>query len=140
MSPALIRIGTPPSSVTWRLGFRISRHYLKEYLGNQESEVRFLILKEDVVRVGVNFLGTVVEVQAVVQILLVSLRIQNRLQGSKNLPHLMSECCLILNLRSIKQCRLVVVDQETETPSIGPAHCPVLHRHTVVGSHQLSPL
>lgn len=49
------------------------------YLGNKEFEISFLILKKDVVRIAVNFLRTVVEVQTVIQILLISLRIQNRL-------------------------------------------------------------
>ena len=46
---------------------------MKAYLGDEESEVSFLILKEDIVSVGIDFLRSVVELQAVVQILLISL-------------------------------------------------------------------
>ena len=52
------------------------RHFFEEDLGNEKSEISFLVLKEAIERVGVNFLRSVVEVQAVVKILLLSLRIE----------------------------------------------------------------
>ena len=51
---------------------------MKDHLGNEESEVGFFVLKEDIVRVGIHFLRSIVEVQAVIQILLISLSIQNQ--------------------------------------------------------------
>ena len=73
------------------------RHYLKEYLGNKASEVGFLILKEDIIRVDINFLRAVVEVEAVIQILLISLRIQNSISDTMVLkisPMSPDECVL----------------------------------------------
>ena len=46
---------------------------MKAYLGDEESEVCFLIFKEDIVSVGINFLRSIIELQAVIQILLISL-------------------------------------------------------------------
>ena len=51
---------------------------MKDHLGNEESEVGFFVLKEDIVSCGIHFLRSVVEVQAVIQILLISLSIQNQ--------------------------------------------------------------
>ena len=70
---------------------------MKEYLGNKASEVGFLIFKEDIIRVDINFLRAVVEVEAVVQILLVSLRIQNSIPDAMVLkisPMSPDECVL----------------------------------------------
>ena len=46
---------------------------MKAHLGDEESEVCFLVLEEDVVSVGINFLRSIIELQAVIQILLISL-------------------------------------------------------------------
>ena len=70
---------------------------MKEYLGNKASEVGFLIFKEDIIRVDINFLRAVVEVDAVVQIFLVSLRIQNSISDAMVLkisPMSPDECVL----------------------------------------------
>ena len=56
---------------------------MKAYLGDEESEVCFLILEEDIVSVGIDFLRSVVELQAVVQILLISLVDSNQLSCFK---------------------------------------------------------
>ena len=63
MSPALMRMGTPPSSVTYihtrmqkQIFFRI------KHLVYEEPEIRFLVLEKLVVGVGVDFLGSIIEV------------------------------------------------------------------------------
>ena len=80
MSPALMRMGTPPSSVT-QIHTRMQRQifFRKKHLVYEESEVGFLVLEKLVVGVGVNFLGSIIEVEAVVQILLIGLRNHNQM-------------------------------------------------------------
>ena len=50
-----------------------------KHLVYEEPEVGFLVLEKLVVGVGVNFLGSIIEVQAVIQILLISLRNHNQM-------------------------------------------------------------
>ena len=50
-----------------------------KHLVYEEPEVGFLVLEKLVVGVGVNFLGSIIEVKAVVQILLISLRNYNQI-------------------------------------------------------------
>ena len=53
--------------------------FRKKHLVYEEPEVRLLVLEELVVGIGVNFLGSIIEVEAVVQILLISLRNHNQM-------------------------------------------------------------
>ena len=50
-----------------------------KHLVYEEPEVGFLVLEKLVVGVGVNFLGSIIEVKAVVKILLNSLRNYNQI-------------------------------------------------------------
>ena len=50
-----------------------------KHLVYEEPEVGFLVLEKLVVGVGVNFMGSIIEVQAVIQILFISLRNQNQM-------------------------------------------------------------
>ena len=56
-----------------------------KHLIYEEPEVRFLVLEKLVVGVGVNFLGSIIEVEAVVQILLISLRNYNQMLHYKKI-------------------------------------------------------
>ena len=50
-----------------------------KHLVYEEPEIGFLVLEKLVVGVGVNFLGSIIEVQAVIQILFISLRNHNQM-------------------------------------------------------------
>ena len=50
-----------------------------KHLVYEEPEIGFLVLEKLVVGVGVDFLGSIIEVKAVVQILLISLRNHNQM-------------------------------------------------------------
>ena len=50
-----------------------------KHLVYEEPEIGFLILEKLVVGVGVNFMGSIIEVQAVIQILFISLRNHNQM-------------------------------------------------------------
>ena len=50
-----------------------------KHLVYEEPEIGFLVLEKLVVGVGVNFLGSIVKVKAVVKILLISLRNYNQI-------------------------------------------------------------
>ena len=50
-----------------------------KHLVYEEPEIGFLVLEKLVVGVGVDFLGSIIEVQAVIQILFISLRNHNQM-------------------------------------------------------------
>ena len=50
-----------------------------KHLVYEEPEIGFLVLEKLVVGVGVNFLGSIIKIKAVVQILFISLSYQNQI-------------------------------------------------------------
>ena len=53
--------------------------FRRKHLVYEEPEIGFLVLEKLVVGVGVDFLGSIIEVKAVVQILLIGLRYHNQM-------------------------------------------------------------
>ena len=111
MSPGVIRTGTPPNKETCKqiiCNYTLLNTFLKTtYSLQQQFEVCLLVLHEGLVGLGVELVGAVAEVEAVVQVLVVCLV---RHRG------------LVADLGAGQQRGLVVVHQQTQRPPVTPRH------------------
>ena len=113
MSPGVIRTGTPPNKETCKqiicrcTGTLLNTSIASTHSLQQQFEVSLLVLHEGLVGLGVELVGAVAEVEAVVQVLVVRLV---RHRG------------LVADLGAGQQRGLVVVHQETQRPPVTPRH------------------
>ena len=112
MSPGVISTGTPPNKETCKIKMQMRKLNTNTYITSthslqQQFEVCLLVLHEGLVGLGVELVGAVAEVEAVVQVLVVCLV---RHRG------------LVADLGAGQQRGLVVVHQQTQRPPVTPRH------------------